>query len=71
MSKETPINVQERLLLEKQTREVAKLIADRLPGRGFILLAFDFGDGANLAYVSNALRPDAIKAVQEWLEKSS
>lgn len=70
-AKETTVDVQQRLLLEQQTREVADLIAGKMPGRGFLLMAFDFGDGGNLAYVSNAQRPDVLKVLEEWKQRSS
>lgn len=36
------------------------------PGVGFALLLFNFGDGGNLAYVSNAVRADLVKTLEEF-----
>jgi len=39
------------------------------PGWGFTLLIFNFGEGGNLFYTSNAQREDMIKTMQEFIEK--
>ena len=68
--KETLTDLQVRLLDETQTAKVARELTKMLPpGRGFILLTFDFGPGGNLAYVSNGERDDAIRALREWLQR--
>ncbi len=36
---------------------------------GFAIFLFDFGTGANLAYISNASRDSMIEAVEEWLAR--
>lgn len=41
------------------------------PGTGFIVLAFDFGEGARLEYISNAKREDALKAMKEFIDKNT
>jgi hypothetical protein len=65
---ETLTDKQVRLLHEVDTARVARKLTELLPpGQGFILLTFDFGPGGNLAYVSNANRDDAIRALREWL----
>lgn len=67
---ETLTDKQVRLLHESQTATVARKLKEMLPpGQGFILLTFDFGPGASLAYVSNADREDTIRALREWLHK--
>lgn len=61
----------DRKKLEEVSREVAELIASAMPpGVGFALLVFDFGEGGNLAWMSNAERPSMIAAVREWLDKA-
>jgi len=70
--RETEQQAQARALLEKQTREIAAEVKSMLPpGKGFILFAFDFGEGGNMAYASNAQRADVMKALVEWKEKSA
>lgn len=61
-----------RLKLEYTAREVGRRLSAEMPeGVGFALLVFDFGEGGNLAWMSNGRREDMIKAVKEWLEKVS
>lgn len=70
--RETEQQAQARALLEKQTKDIATKVKSMLPpGKGFILFAFDFGEGGNLAYASNAQREDVIKALDEWKGKSA
>lgn len=70
--RETTQQAQKRLLLEKQTKEIAAKVKSMLPeGKGFIVFTFDFGDGGNMAYASNAQRADVMKALDEWKEKSA
>lgn len=67
--KET-VKTQVRLLLERQTRELAEYIQPKLPaGTAFLLFLADFGKGGNTAYVANCDRADAIKLVVEWLDR--
>jgi hypothetical protein len=69
MAYDPPTNdVRERL------QEVACTIASMLPAfTGFALLCFDFnlkpGQG-RLEYVSNAQRPDIVRAMKEWIAKT-
>jgi hypothetical protein len=66
MSLGTIIQKQVRLLLESQARR----LAEGCPaGVGFALMIFDFGEGGNMAYVSNAERADMIRALEELLQK--
>lgn len=60
--------------LESVAQEIGSLIdstlGDSLLGHrtvGFALLMFDFGEGGNMTYVSNAERQDMIKALEECL----
>ena len=69
----------DRAVLEGLAREIGHTIAiaiDDMPksvdtkrGIGFALLLFDFGGKGNLAWISNAQRPDMIKALGEFIEK--
>jgi hypothetical protein len=34
-----------------------------------LLMAFDFGEGGGVGYISNGHRNDCITMVREWLEK--
>ena len=59
--------------VEFALRETAEFIkADgRLPiGMGFMLLMFDFGEGGNMFYISDAQRDDVLKAMQEFIDKN-
>lgn len=52
--------------LEAQCRKTGKMIGDVLPeGVGFVFLLFDFGEGGNMAYMSNAVRQDMIATLRE------
>lgn len=67
---ETRTQIQVRLVLETQCRFLADLVAANLPReQGFALFLFDFGDGGNCAYVSNAQRETMIAAVRQWLAR--
>jgi hypothetical protein len=57
-------------VLEQQCSDLGRSLAEACPaGVGFTLFLFDFHEGGNLAYFSNAQREDMIKAVAEWLER--
>lgn len=65
---ETHEETERRLRLEEQCAEVGRVLAARMPkGVGFALLMFDFGSGGNMAWASNAERPDMIEMLHEWL----
>src|SRR5262249_43268608 len=66
----SPERLQVRLILEKDCRRLAALVARELPPhqQGFALFLFDFGPKGNIAYASNARREDMIVAIREWLE---
>lgn len=67
---ETFVETQVRLVLEKQTREIANVVKERLPaGVGFALFLFDYGAEGNTAYVSTAKRDDMIRLIEEWLAR--
>lgn len=61
-------------LIEARLGEIARTVEDMLPTEtGFILFAFDFGNSPErrMQYVSNANREDAMKAMLEWMDKTS
>jgi hypothetical protein len=65
MSESNTNDTRERL------QEVAQTVAVMLPpGTAFILLAFDFGGGGRMEYVSNASRPDVVRGMEEFIAKS-
>lgn len=67
---ETATDVQVRLVMERQCRELADGLKAKVPaGVGFALFLFDFGADGNTAYVSTAKREDMIALVREWLER--
>ena len=58
--------------LEKQLKDLGHLLKSAcavIPGYGFALLLFNFGEGGEMFYTSNAQREDIIKAMQEFIEK--
>lgn len=68
---EDAIKLQVRILFEREGRKIAEKVQALLPpGVGFMLFVFDFGEGGNIAYLSNAQRPDARKAIAEWLQRT-
>lgn len=51
---------------EKVCRDLGRLIGDRMvPGWGFALVLFTFGDDGFATYISNADRDGMIKALRE------
>lgn len=55
---------------ERALREIAEQIKPKLPpGFGFGLFLFEFGDHASMFWISNAQRPDMIKALREWIAR--
>ena len=56
--------------LHDQLRRAIVRLQDELPpNTGITLFVFDFGDGGNLGYISNATRADMIEALREFLAK--
>jgi len=69
-AEETIVETQIRLVLEKQTREIADKIKVWCPaGVGFMLFLADYGAKGNLGYVSSCERESAIKLVTNWLAR--
>lgn len=49
-------------------RKLADMIKSQIPGFGFTLLVFEFGDETMMSnYISNANRQDMIKALKEMI----
>jgi hypothetical protein len=67
---ETIVQKQVRLVLERQCRELAELLASKVPaGVGFVLFLADHGPKGNTAYVSSVTRDSAHALVHEWLDR--
>jgi hypothetical protein len=48
---------------------LARHVDKQLPyGWGFVVLAFPFGAGGRMNYISNADRPDIVRAMYEFIE---
>lgn len=68
---ETTTDLQLRLILEQQCRELGELLQRKAPaGVGFLLFLADLGADGDLAYVANVERDDAHKLVHEWLDRT-
>ncbi len=50
-------------------RQLARIIKNEIPGLGFCLLVFEFEKPGISNYISNAQRPDMLKAIQETLDR--
>jgi hypothetical protein len=48
---------------------IGRAVRDKVPNMGFALMLFDFGEGGEFFYASNAHRTDMIKMLQEALVK--
>jgi hypothetical protein len=49
--------------------QLARSVDRQLPyGWGFVVLAFPFGAGGRMNYISNAERPDIVRAMYEFIE---
>ena len=54
----------------QKLKEVADLIKQEVPGFGFALVVFDFGDGLrDFRYISNAQRKDMIGTFEALITK--
>lgn len=48
---------------------LANHVDRQLPfGWGFVVLAFPYGEGGRMNYVSNSKRPDVVRAMYEFIE---
>ncbi len=69
---ESRVETQVRIVLEKQCREAADLLAKNIPaGTVFCLVLADVGAKGNVAYVSSCERDSAAKMLDEMLGKWS
>lgn len=51
-----------------EMKDIGKAIANELPpGFGFALFVFDFGGKGHISYMSNAQRPDMLRALKEFI----
>lgn len=51
-----------------EMKHVGKAIAQQLPeGFGFALFVFDFNAKGHISYMSNAARPDMLRALKEFI----
>lgn len=65
----------QQLALEAITEATGALVQASLPNTkpgeptiGYALFLFDHGPNGFMAYTSNSVREDMIKAIREWLE---
>jgi hypothetical protein len=59
------------LVAVEASRKIGRELKQSMPeGVGFAVLVFDFGGKGNLAYVSNAQRPDMLRAMREFITKN-
>ena len=62
---------QEDAKVRNDMQRLAKHLDQQLPyGWGFVFLAFPFGQGGRLNYVANADRPDVVRVMYEFIERS-
>jgi hypothetical protein len=55
--------------VREDLQDLASLVDGKLPDKwGFVVLAFPFGGGGRMNYVSNADRPDIVRAMYEFIE---
>jgi hypothetical protein len=53
----------------KDLQALARHVDGQLPyGLGFVVLAFPFGAGGRMNYISNAQRADVVRAMYEFIE---
>jgi hypothetical protein len=67
MSVETPVEVQVRLLLQRQCAELGRWIGEQLRGLPFALFLAEFGEGGNVAFVATDDKYPEI--VRSWMER--
>ena len=60
---------QEDAKVVSDMQKLARLVDTQLPyGWGFVVLAFPFGAGGRMNYISNAQRADIVRAMYEFIE---
>ena len=61
----------DNLEIRKRLNEIAQQIGGQVPkGWGFTLLLFEYSPGDALFYISSAQRPDMIKTMREFIQKT-
>lgn len=74
MSKPNPVQLNKLIRMEKVNREVGALIVEAIEqsggGYGFCLFMFSWDTESEMTWVSNAQRPDMIKALKEFIAKA-
>lgn len=74
MSTPNPVNMSKLVRMEKMNRDIGKIIGaaieDSGGGYGFALFMFSYGSDSEMTWISNAQRPDMIKALKEFIERS-
>lgn len=58
-----------KVLLNDLANVIGPAINEHNPNMGFALMIFDFGEGGDFLWASNAQRADMIKMMQEALVK--
>ena len=54
-----------------EMKHIGKAIANELPdGYGFALFVFDFSEKGHISYMSNAQRPDMLRALREFIDNA-
>jgi len=63
--------VQEDKQVRDRLQKIATEVDAQLPyGWGFVVLAFPFGADGRMNYVANAKRPDVVRAMYEFIQRS-
>jgi hypothetical protein len=66
-----PIDMAKLVRMEAANRHLGKLIKKAIDQSGgdfgFALLMFSYGTGSEMTWLSNAKRPDMIKALEEFI----
>jgi predicted RNA-binding protein len=63
------MNPEEDAKVRNDLHQLARSVDRQLPyGWGFVVLAFPFGAGGRMNYISNAERPDIVRVMYEFIE---
>lgn len=58
--------------VEESLKSIGETIGRVVPkGYGFTLFLFNTGEGGGMFYISNAVREDMLKALQEFMDKEA
>jgi len=56
--------------VEALLKKLGETLGEACPeGFGFTLLLFSLGEGGSLFYISNAVREDVIRSMEEFIQK--